>query len=214
MHLHADGGAPGACRRRILEIGCGLRWQPGRPSPRRRCHRQRLPSARRRLPRSTCVSTARRRCSSATATGRRGDAPRAEPHPGGRIVHGRFDLVIGSDVLYERDEHAKLAGFIGRHTCRWPRCGSSTPIAATGRRSTGRWRRSVSRGRRAPERGGGSARGGHKGLRSPIARRRRAAARPALRGRNRCPRVGAVGYSNRPGAAARTRRNLCSWVNR
>jgi predicted nicotinamide N-methyase len=35
---------------------------------------------------------------------------------GGRIVHGRFDLVIGSDVLYERDEHAKLAGFIGRHT--------------------------------------------------------------------------------------------------
>jgi len=35
---------------------------------------------------------------------------------GGRIVRGRFDLVIGSDLLYERDEHATLAGFIGRHT--------------------------------------------------------------------------------------------------
>jgi len=35
---------------------------------------------------------------------------------GGRIVRGRFDLVIGSDLLYERDEHASLALFIGRHT--------------------------------------------------------------------------------------------------
>ena len=35
---------------------------------------------------------------------------------GGRIVRGRFDLVIGSDLLYERDEHSTLAGFIGRHT--------------------------------------------------------------------------------------------------
>jgi predicted nicotinamide N-methyase len=35
---------------------------------------------------------------------------------GGRTVRGRFDLVIGSDLLYERDEHASLAGFIGRHT--------------------------------------------------------------------------------------------------
>ena len=30
-------------------------------------------------------------------------------------VAGSFDLIIGSDVLYERDEHADLAGFIGRH---------------------------------------------------------------------------------------------------
>ena len=35
---------------------------------------------------------------------------------GGRTVTGRFDLVIGSDLLYERDEQATLAGFIGRHT--------------------------------------------------------------------------------------------------
>ena len=30
-------------------------------------------------------------------------------------VAGRFDLIIGSDVLYERDESGALAGFIGRH---------------------------------------------------------------------------------------------------
>ena len=30
-------------------------------------------------------------------------------------LQGRFDLVIGSDVLYERDEAGSLAGFIGRH---------------------------------------------------------------------------------------------------
>jgi predicted nicotinamide N-methyase len=32
-----------------------------------------------------------------------------------RIVRGRFDLIIGSDVLYERDDRAVLSGFIGRH---------------------------------------------------------------------------------------------------
>ena len=30
-------------------------------------------------------------------------------------LQGRFDLIIGSDVLYERDVTAGLAGFIGRH---------------------------------------------------------------------------------------------------
>lgn len=37
---------------------------------------------------------------------------------GGRqrtVVQGRFDLIIGSDVLYDRDGSAALAGFIGRH---------------------------------------------------------------------------------------------------
>ncbi|MGZ5240859.1 MAG: class I SAM-dependent methyltransferase [Caldimonas sp.] len=33
----------------------------------------------------------------------------------GRTVNGRFDLVIGSDLLYERDDRSNLAGFIGRH---------------------------------------------------------------------------------------------------
>lgn len=39
-------------------------------------------------------------------------------HPDGarrRLVRGRFDLVIGSDVLYERDAEGMLAAFIGRH---------------------------------------------------------------------------------------------------
>jgi predicted nicotinamide N-methyase len=31
-------------------------------------------------------------------------------------VHGLFDLVIGSDLLYERDAEGLLAAFIGRHT--------------------------------------------------------------------------------------------------
>jgi hypothetical protein len=30
-------------------------------------------------------------------------------------LRGRFDLVIGSDLLYERDERGQLARFIGRH---------------------------------------------------------------------------------------------------
>ncbi|WP_309624275.1 SAM-dependent methyltransferase [Methylibium sp.] len=30
-------------------------------------------------------------------------------------VQGRYDLIIGSDLLYERDERGSLAGFIARH---------------------------------------------------------------------------------------------------
>ena len=37
----------------------------------------------------------------------------AVPAPGG--MQGAFDLIIGSDVLYERDDRAALAGFIQRH---------------------------------------------------------------------------------------------------
>jgi predicted nicotinamide N-methyase len=33
----------------------------------------------------------------------------------GSVVRGRFDLIIGSDLLYERDAPGGLAGFIGRH---------------------------------------------------------------------------------------------------
>jgi predicted nicotinamide N-methyase len=32
-----------------------------------------------------------------------------------QTISGRFDLVIGSDILYERDDGGLLAGFIGRH---------------------------------------------------------------------------------------------------
>ena len=34
------------------------------------------------------------------------------------IVHGEFDLIIGSDVLYERDERGQLADFIARLAAR------------------------------------------------------------------------------------------------
>ena len=43
------------------------------------------------------------------------DADAADRAGGATQVRGRFDLIVGSDVLYERDEHARLAGFIGRH---------------------------------------------------------------------------------------------------
>ena len=33
-----------------------------------------------------------------------------------RLVRGLYDLIIGSDVLYERDEGGALTGFIARHT--------------------------------------------------------------------------------------------------
>lgn len=39
----------------------------------------------------------------------------AGQRPGRVRVSGRFDLIMGSDVLYERDEPGHLAGFIGRH---------------------------------------------------------------------------------------------------
>ena len=41
-------------------------------------------------------------------------AAQADPHAGQR-VQGRFGLIMGSDVLYERDEQAHLPHFIERH---------------------------------------------------------------------------------------------------
>jgi len=35
--------------------------------------------------------------------------------PARPVVQGLFDLIIGSDVLYERDDQGLLSGFIGRH---------------------------------------------------------------------------------------------------
>lgn len=49
---------------------------------------------------------------------RHGDWSCASPAPGqGRhpAVQGRFDIIMGSDVLYERDDEGFLAGFIERH---------------------------------------------------------------------------------------------------
>lgn len=39
----------------------------------------------------------------------------AAPWAGEALDLGRFDLVIGSDLLYERDHPALLAGFVSRH---------------------------------------------------------------------------------------------------
>jgi predicted nicotinamide N-methyase len=41
--------------------------------------------------------------------------PAPDVHDRRALVHGRFDLIMGSDVLYERDERGHLAGFIERH---------------------------------------------------------------------------------------------------
>ena len=45
------------------------------------------------------------------------EAAAGQPAVAGRapMVQGRFDLIIGSDVLYERDQHGELPGFIERH---------------------------------------------------------------------------------------------------
>jgi predicted nicotinamide N-methyase len=41
--------------------------------------------------------------------------PGREDAPGALVVRGQFELIIGSDLLYERDAGAALAGFIARH---------------------------------------------------------------------------------------------------
>jgi predicted nicotinamide N-methyase len=41
--------------------------------------------------------------------------PTPRPDAQGDPVRGHFDLIIGSDVLYERDANGALAGFIARH---------------------------------------------------------------------------------------------------
>lgn len=44
-----------------------------------------------------------------------GDDADTVERPGRPAVSGRFDLIMGSDVLYERDESGLLSGFIARH---------------------------------------------------------------------------------------------------
>ncbi|MDI1348891.1 methyltransferase domain-containing protein [Aquabacterium sp.] len=43
------------------------------------------------------------------------DADDAPVRAGRPVVEGRFDLIMGSDVLYERDESGHLSRFIARH---------------------------------------------------------------------------------------------------
>lgn len=39
----------------------------------------------------------------------------SQEEPSMENVQGRYDLIIGSDLLYEQDDQGLLAGFIGRH---------------------------------------------------------------------------------------------------
>ncbi len=41
-----------------------------------------------------------------------GERPVAQAHP---VVSGRFDLIVGSDILYERDDSGALPWFIAQH---------------------------------------------------------------------------------------------------
>jgi predicted nicotinamide N-methyase len=101
---------------RILEVGCGLALaslvghRRGADVTASDCHPLAASFLRRNL----------RLNGLAPLPYRHGDWAAVEPRRrcrmlGGRIVRGRFDLIIGSDLLYERDDRSTLAGFIGRH---------------------------------------------------------------------------------------------------
>ena len=58
-----------------------------------------------------------RRCAAAIYGDWAGQSWAEEPvaEPGRARVQGRLDLIMGSDILYERDEGGALAGYIARH---------------------------------------------------------------------------------------------------
>jgi predicted nicotinamide N-methyase len=102
---------------RILEIGCGLALaslvghRRGADVTASDCHplAERFLNANLRLNDLAPLPYRHGHWGAATAVPRHLDGSRR------RLVRGRFDLVIGSDVLYERDAEGMLAAFIGRH---------------------------------------------------------------------------------------------------
>ena len=103
-------------RERILEVGCGLALaslvmhRRGEDVTASDCH----PLTSRFLSDNTSLNDM------APLPYRHGnwaDADDAPVREGRPVVEGRFDLIMGSDVLYERDEPGHLAGFIERHAC-------------------------------------------------------------------------------------------------
>jgi predicted nicotinamide N-methyase len=113
-HLAARLGARASIGERILEIGCGLglaslvghRAQLDMTAS--DCH----PLAARFLAHNLRLNDLEpmkyRHGQWANALAPRDAVDECAP----RVVHGRFDLIIGSDVLYERDERGGLADFI------------------------------------------------------------------------------------------------------
>ena len=118
----APGGAPraqaGPCRR--ADPGGRLRARPGeprRPSPRCRRHRQRPAPSGGEFPRG---EPAAERSGADEVSARRLERPGIAAGAGRcarrfASSEGQYDLIIGSDLLYERDADAALAGFIARH---------------------------------------------------------------------------------------------------
>jgi len=114
-HLAARLGARAVARGdRILEIGCGLGLaslvghRAGADVTASDCH----PLAGRFLARNLALNHL------GPMKYRHGQWPGvllprdAIDEPAPAVVHGRFDLIIGSDLLYERDERGTLADFI------------------------------------------------------------------------------------------------------
>jgi hypothetical protein len=66
-----------------------------------------------------------------------GPAPHAPS--GHKCVSGQFDLIIGADVLYERDDAGASPPSSAATAPSAPRFGSSTPNAATAHRFTAAW---------------------------------------------------------------------------
>ena len=108
---------PLVAHERILEVGCGLALaslishRRGADVTASDCH----PLAARFLARNVRLNRL------APLRYRHGDWAAAPGSPGLRgregaaRVHGRFGLIIGSDVLYERDDAGHLSSFIDRH---------------------------------------------------------------------------------------------------
>ena len=116
-HLAARLGArPVADGERILEIGCGLALaslvghRAGADVTASDCH----PLAGRFLAQNLALNGL------GPMKYRHGQWPDGQPprdavdEPAPVVVHGEFDLIIGSDLLYERDERGHLADFIAR----------------------------------------------------------------------------------------------------
>lgn len=115
LHLAAHmARRPFVAHQRILEVGCGLALaslvahRRGADVTASDCHPLAAGFLRENLRLNALAPLAYRHGDWAAAPG-------GPPVQGESIVHGRFDLIVGSDLLYERDDAGHLAAFIARH---------------------------------------------------------------------------------------------------